>query len=136
MLNFVADLLKEYPALAVAKERLALFEDHLKEAEADKAELEKEVARLREDNAALRGQIVTQNAASRFTEHSSAFWKRDRDGRYEAIAYCPKCQLGMEQIKHGNVADKVVCSLCKFTAPFKTYRVAMIAAELNSTPPA
>jgi hypothetical protein len=48
------------------------------------------------------------------------------------IAYCPKCQLAMHVVRRVPMVDEVRCSQCKFKAPFKSYRVEQIAAELTA----
>ena len=49
-MGWLTDLLKEYPALAIAKERLALVEERFKSTEAKNQALTEETDKLRTEN--------------------------------------------------------------------------------------
>lgn len=57
-MGWLSDLLKEYPALSVAKERLALAEERFKHIEEENAELKAHVAELEAQNSQLQAQLA------------------------------------------------------------------------------
>ena len=56
-MGWITDLLKEYPALSVAKERLALAQEKYDALEAENKELKNQVETLENENAALKEQL-------------------------------------------------------------------------------
>ncbi len=84
-MGWLSDLLKDYPALTVARERLALEETKRADLETENARLREENSRLQHENESLRGQVPTLE----FVESRGALFKRKRDGSFEPIAFCP-----------------------------------------------
>lgn len=121
-MSLLADLLKEFPALAVAKERLALIEDRLRVAES-----ENEI--LKAVNAELKIRIAAYEKADPFYEHKGVLWKVF-DGVADTIAYCPECKLAMSAFPPGD-DEMLICSKCGFTAPFPPSQIGAIAKDLE-----
>lgn len=56
-MSWLSDLLKEYPALSVAKERLALAEDRFKNIEQENTQLKDRITELETQNALLKSRV-------------------------------------------------------------------------------
>ena len=129
-MGWVSDLLREFPALSVAKERLSLLEDRLKQSEGECEKLRAENEMLAGKVASLEARLSEADKGSKFVEDSGVLWKRDASGRFPPICYCPKCLLAM------SVVDPMLdlpprCSQCKFKAPFERSHIQEIANRLN-----
>lgn len=120
-MSWLSDLIKEFPAIAVAKERIALREDQLHQSEKENEKLKQEKKHLKEENARLLKRIKSEE----FIEESGVFWKRKADGKISPVPYCPVCKLAMSVFPPDS--DEVLsCSKCDFIAPFspsKTQKV-------------
>lgn len=129
-MNWISDLLKDYPALSVAKERLALMEDRLKQTESQNLALKTEIASLRSECAELQTRISNDAEKTKYFEHMGVLWKERRDGLIEQIAYCPDCKLAMSAFPP--LSDEVLaCSRCNFCAPFLPSQVQHMALKLE-----
>ncbi len=122
-MGWLNDLLKDYPALSVAKERLALVEEKLKSSE-------EENQKLRVENAELKKAVGVLKKESNFTEYKGVLWKQLGD-KIDSIAYCPDCKLAMSAFPPGD-DEMLVCSKCNFTAPFKPSEVEAKAKQLET----
>ncbi len=122
-MSWLTDLLKEYPALSVAKERLSLIEEKLKISE-------DENRKLREENKALRVGIDNIEKSKNFIEFNGVLWKVF-DGVVETIAYCPECKLAMSTFPPGS-NEMHICSKCDFTAPFEPSEIKNLAKKLEN----
>jgi hypothetical protein len=107
-MGWLADLLKEYPALSVAKERLALVEERLRL-------VESENNKLKAENAELKKRIPILEKASQFIEYKGVLWKQ-LNGTIDSISYCPECKLAMSAFPPGS-DEMLICSKCNFTKP-------------------
>lgn len=123
-MGWLSDLLKDYPALAVARERLALKETQYTVLQSENTTLKDEVARLKAENATLRKQIPTDD----FVESLGVLFKRKSDGTFENIAYCPDCRRPLSTI-YNSVPPR--CSKCHFNAPFRRNDIPGIIGELQ-----
>jgi len=123
-MGWIADLLKEFPALEVARERLALLEAKFADLEAESARLRDEVARLQRQNAALKRQVPTSD----FVEAQGVLFRRKPDGRFQNVAYCPDCKRALSTL-HDVMPP--TCSKCHFMAPFYRDEIPRIIAELS-----
>ena len=56
-MSWLTDLLKDYPALSVAKERLALAEERFRHTEEENKRLKQRLGELEEENKMLRSQV-------------------------------------------------------------------------------
>lgn len=121
-MGWLTDLLKEYPALSVAKERLALFEDRLRIFEAENQELKAENARLKQE-------LSAHQTSSNFIEHTGVLWKQF-NGEVEPLPYCPECKLAMSAFPPKS-DEMLTCSKCNFTAPFPPSQVDTLAKKLE-----
>jgi hypothetical protein len=121
-MGLLADLLKEYPALSVTKERLALIEERLRivDAENDK---------LKAENAEIKKRIHVLEKANKFIEYKGTPWKQ-LNGAVDSIAYCPDCKLAMSAFPPGS-NEMLICSKCNFTAPFPPSQVDAMAKKLE-----
>lgn len=122
-MGWLSDLLKEFPALSVAKERLALVEERLKS-------IENENKNLVSENADLKKQIAVCAKAEPFIEYKGVLWKQF-NGEVDTISYCPECKLAMSAFPPGS-DEMLICSRCNFTAPFPPSQVEAIAKKLEA----
>jgi len=122
-MGWLSDLLKEYPALSVAKERLALIEDRLKIVEAENEQLKAE-------NVELKSKLGANDNRSKFIEFKGVLWTQV-DGKVDTITYCPTCELAMSAFPPGS-NEMVICSKCNFIAPFRPDQVDEMAKALES----
>src|SRR5262245_39445561 len=120
---WLADLLKDFPSLSVARERLALIEQKLADAEAENA-------KLRAENANLKAQVSAATVQASFIESNGALWKRGSDGKVEPIAYCPDCKRALSPWPPAPADDNLTCTKCDFIAPFPPSKQREIAAKL------
>ena len=121
-MGWLTDLLKEYPALAVAKERLSLIEDKLQIAEEENKKLLKE-------NEVLKAVALRVESQNKFIEFTGVLWK-ESNGAVETLAYCPECKLAMSAFPPGE-NEMLLCSKCNFIAPFTPNEVKTLASELE-----
>ena len=121
-MGWLADLLKEYPALSVAKERLAFVEERLRLADVEND-------KLKAENAELKKRIVVLEKASKFIEYKGVLWKQ-LNGTIDSISYCPDCTLAMSAFPPGS-DEMLICSKCNFTAPFPPSQVDAMAKKLE-----
>ncbi len=129
-MGFLSELLKDFPALAVAKERIALFEERLKLTEEENGRLKSDNSRLIAENAALKVRLEQQQASAQFAESHGVLWK-SRNGNVERIAYCPICRVAMSEFPPGT-NELLVCSKCDFQAPFRPKQTAEIAESVSN----
>ncbi|MGH9426349.1 MAG: hypothetical protein ACRD2L_08605, partial [Terriglobia bacterium] len=108
--------LKDYPALSVAKERLALVEERLKQAEVQNAKLKEENSALIAECTELRKKVSAHEKTSPFIEYMGVLWK-ERGHLVEPLAYCPDCKLAMSAFPPSS-DETLICSKCNFVAPF------------------
>ena len=123
-MDWLTDLLEEYPQLSAAKEQLSDVARRLKSAEGEVKKLRDEVTRLRSALAEAGG-----NKKLKFVEHTGVLWKRIGDA-VEAVAYCPTCQLPLEVFPPGS-NQLLICIRCKFTASFKPYEINSVVKAVN-----
>lgn len=120
---WLTDLLKEYPALEVARERIALAEARFAAMEAENRTLKEDLAILKGENTALRRQVPS----SEFVEARGALFKQKATGQFEPIAYCPECRRALSTIDNYIPPS---CSKCRFMAPFRQDEIPKILADL------
>jgi hypothetical protein len=94
-MGWLTDLLKDYPALSVAKERLALKEEQCNELKAKIVELQAQVDELTKELEAARAQIGAFQVPEDFTPHDGVLWKKQSSGGYEDTPYCEKCKTSL-----------------------------------------
>ena len=128
-MSWLSDLLKDYPALSVAKERLALVEDRLKQAEKENASLKAENVALQTECSELKKKVSLHEKAPPFFEYMGVLWK-ERGGLIEPLAYCPECKLAMSAFPPGS-DESLICTKCNFTAPFSPSQVGDLALRLE-----
>jgi hypothetical protein len=128
--SWLTDLLKEYPALTVARERLALVEERLRQLEEEKKHLQAENARLGEDLRTTKQQLEELQKKEAFIEDSGVLWKKDNSGRI--LPYCPTCRLALSKFPPMETdLARMRCSKCKFQAPFHPREQETIAGRLS-----
>lgn len=128
-MGWLADILKDYPALSVARERLALVEDRLKLMEAENKNLKTENAYLRTECAEMKKRVSVYEKANQFVEYKGVLWKQ-LNGTVDSISYCPECKLAMFAFPPGS-NEMLICSKCNFTAPFPPSQVGAMARKLE-----
>jgi hypothetical protein len=126
-MGWFSDLLKEYPALEVAKERIALLETKFTTLETENAKLRDEVANLRRENEAIKRQLPSED----FVEARGVLFKRKADGSFEPDAYCPNCKRALALPRVLAVAP--TCSLCHYQASFRARDLWGIVNELRAS---
>lgn len=129
-MNWLTDLLKEYPAISVAKERLALVEDRLKQAESQNTALKIENTSFRLECAELKKKVSHYEKVAPFVEHMGVLWKEGRDSLIVHLAYCPECKLAMSAFPPGS-DETLICTKCNFAAPFPPSEVGRLALKLE-----
>ena len=129
-MGWLTDLLKDYPALSVAKERLALMEERLKHAEARSSVLQQENESLRAELTELKKRVPSDLGKNPFFEYSGVLWKESRDGLIDPLAYCPVCKLAMSTFPPRS-NDSLICTKCNFAAPFAPSEVKDKALKLE-----
>lgn len=113
-MGLIDELLKELAIGSITKERLELLKDKLEKVESENETLRQENERLKQENSRLKQQLSIQEE---FTEESGVLFKKKKDGNFEKYAYCPICKLAMLEIP---VSMQVLCTKCKYRAPFKS----------------
>ena len=107
-------------------------------------DIEAEVKRLREENARLKEELeqfrkqespanppsASSDDYDEFIEEAGVLWKRSVDGRLEALAYCPTCRLVLLPVPSDH-PTKLVCTRCKFEAPFSPDEIGGVAARIH-----
>jgi hypothetical protein len=124
-MGWLTELLKDYPALPVAHERIALAEEKYATLEVENKQLKEENARLADELVTLRRLIPNND----FVERRGALFKRKPDGTFDDIAYCPDCKRALSTIENFFPPR---CSKCKFQAPFKRDEIPGILQELRA----
>jgi hypothetical protein len=107
--------------------------------------LEEDVSRLRAENSRLRSELDKLHRGERegpassvgdaydeFVKGEGVLWKRAADGGMESIAYCPKCRLVLLPVPAGH-PNKLVCTGCRFEAPFGPGDLLAVAARVVDT---
>ena len=128
-MGLVTDLLKEFPALSVAKERLALIEERLKGSEAENKKLREEIAGLKRERDSLKEKLSLLETENKFFEFKGVLWKVF-SGKVDSLAYCPSCKLAMSAFPPSS-DEMLICSKCNFTAPFKPGETESLAKKLE-----
>lgn len=116
-MNWLDDLLKDFPDLAVAKEKLVSWQEKYNALEAENENLKKENRELKETIIKLENQVAQHVQIDPFIENHGVLWKKGANGSVDKIAYCPKCRLVMTPFPSGN-PECLICTQCKFRAPF------------------
>lgn len=129
-MTWLTDLLKEFPSLSVARERLALVQERLKQSEAKSLALQTEVDALRRECPSLQRRIADTPPPVKTYEFRGVLWKEQRDGLIEPIAYCPECKLAMSEFPP-RTDENLICTKCNFVAPFPPSEVRDMALRLE-----
>ena len=95
-MSWFSDLLRDFPAVEVARERIALLEAKFSNLEANNAKLTADNERLLRENGSLRRQLP----AEQFAESRGVLFKRKADGTFEEVAYCPDCRALSPRFTH------------------------------------
>jgi hypothetical protein len=130
-MDWLANLLKEFPALSVARERLALVEERFRNVESENQRLRNENERLIAERSALQAQGNTLQRQDEFIEERGVLWKRKRDGRVDAFPYCPACRFVLSAFPPPPADEMLACSKCNFIAPFPPSEARTIASSLK-----
>jgi hypothetical protein len=128
-MNWLDDILKEFPAIAVAKERLEYWQKRYDEFERENAVLRGENDRLKRENAEMHGQIEGQLHTAGFIEAEGVLWRRKPNGEYEKNPYCPICKLAMTP-SPPMLPTLLSCIRCSFAAPFRPDNLQKIISTL------
>jgi hypothetical protein len=105
-MSWLTDLLKEYPAVAVVKERL---EHELKlheETKAKNVELLLQVDELAKAVATLRRELAEKSSVEEYDQRGGLLWKKNGEG-----PFCPKCKGTM-----GRFGSRRRCPICGIAA--------------------
>ena len=127
-MNWITDLLKEYPALSVARERLEFAQDRISWLETENQTLREQNAALEVDLKKLNAQLTSLDVSAQYVEYEGVLWKRKGDEGFEKFAYCPTCRLPMSDF-----AGLLVCKKCNWEAPFDPVAVQTIHSQLSGS---
>jgi hypothetical protein len=126
--DLLTKLITEAPLSAVLRERIELAKE---QAQA----LEREVARLREENRTqklrleeLDGTVASSVTAGQFVEHRGALFKRRASGGYHDAVFCPSCQCPMSSLE-GRLPYN--CSRCHILVDFIGADLKRVMKELE-----
>jgi hypothetical protein len=112
-MGWLTDLLKDYPALAVAKERLAYKEEQFNELKDENRRLTEEIGALKAENAELKKKLADPMQRQEFILESGALWRVKPDGAIEHYPYCTCCHHVLT-----NIGTHFRCYRCDITTPF------------------
>ncbi len=128
-MNWLDDLLKEFPEISKAKKRLQYWQDRY-------SDLEKENRSLRDENGeferkikGLKEQLEAGGGMTGFVEAEGVLWKKKPAGGYENHPYCPRCKLPMSP-SPPMLPVFISCLKCSFNAPFVPDNLKRIISEL------
>ncbi|HXJ16155.1 MAG TPA: hypothetical protein VNM68_03050 [Candidatus Polarisedimenticolia bacterium] len=121
-MGWIEDLLKDYPELSGAKDRLERIAQQLRHLEAENRKLKEEKAEWTK-HPAPEPQI-------QFVPYGGVLWEQFR-GTIKSIAYCPHCKIVLTALPPGS-DEMLVCAQCNFTAPFLPSQVGAFAKRLES----
>ncbi len=91
-LSLIEKLINEHGSSSILRDRLLLIKEELAKVESDRANLITKVAELEKQLGNCTEQLNKATTPKEFTEHMGALYKKDMDGRYMPIAFCPKCK--------------------------------------------
>lgn len=117
-MQWIADLLKDIPTLAVAHERLALAEERGRALEAENGRLREELVAWKKKAQGLEHKLTAVEAIEEFRTHRGLLWRLESEGVYEPCPYCPKCRIPMTPFPPVHPADVWVCSSCDRDAEY------------------
>ena len=124
-MNWVDELLREYPPFEGAREKLAAIEARGSAVEKRIGELQEENQKLRRDIAALQSQARESAAQPGFVDASGVLWKGKAGGGFEAVPYCPTCKSPLS-----DVSGSLLCLKCNWQAPLKSFEVPKVYHDL------
>jgi len=128
-MEWLDEILRDYPETAAAKDRLKYWQDRYNTIEKENEKLRQEVDRLRRENIDLQNQIERQLKTAGFIESEGVLWKRKPNGTYERNPYCPICKVVMTP-SPPMLPTVISCIKCSFTAPFIPDNLNEIISEL------
>ena len=126
-MNWLDDLLKEYPMLSIAREKLAVIEAKYADLENENKLLKREIEHLG-SNTATAGATTVKGASvfeSAFVEASGVLWKNKRGGGYENVPYCPTCKSAL-----ADYSGSLLCLKCNWQAPIKSFEAPKVYHDL------
>ena len=122
-MTWLEDLLKEYPELSAAREKLAALEAKFSDLENENNVLKQEAEQLRRELAKAAAPSV--EGASGFIEASGVLWKSKRGGGYENVPYCPTCKSAL-----ADYSGSLLCLKCNWQAPIKSFEAPKVYHDL------
>ena len=126
-MNWLEDLLKEYPMLSAAREKLSAMEAKYSDLENENNLLKEEIKQLRLETATAGAPTVegASGFAPAFVEASGVLWKSKRGGGYENVPYCPTCKSSL-----ADYSGSLLCLKCNWQAPIKSFEVPKVYHDL------
>jgi hypothetical protein len=128
MMTWFTDLLKEYPSVAAADQRINLRDDEYGRVVADRDRLDPENEKLWSENALLQTKHPTDTGS--LIEMYGVQWRVQPGRPVTAVAYCPKCATALGHYSAGKV-HQLECRACHFVAPFSLADLPDYADELT-----
>lgn len=128
-MGWLTDLLKEYPALSVAKERLSLLQDKMQTIENENVKLKEENRDLKAQVNQLKKDIDKYTKEAVFVEGSGVCFKKKTDGNFEIYAYCPSCKQAMSEFPPQS-DEMLLCSKCNYRAPFPPSKLGTVRSQV------
>jgi hypothetical protein len=119
-MNWVDDLLREYPSFESAREKLAAVE-------ARSSAIEKKIGQLQEENERLHQKLADMQTQAQpgFVDASGVLWKSKAGGGSESVPYCPTCKSPLS-----DVSGSLLCLKCNWQAPLKSFEVPKVYHDL------
>jgi hypothetical protein len=130
-MSWVSDMLKEYPALSVAKERLEFLQDKFDQLKKENDALKEVNETLRSANSNLQTRLKTFDRENEFIESSGVLFKKLPNGNIENYAYCPTCKLAMTEFPPQS-NECLICTKCNFSSPFRPNQLSVVRNQVVS----
>ena len=129
--NWFEKLIVEHGSSIVQGKWIDLLKARLVEIEKEYGDLQKENARLVEENADLLRQVESYRASEKYTEYLGASFKIDAEGRYSSeTVFCPNCHKVMSpSIMNGGFR----CQPCGHMSKLKQHEIPKALENLNSS---
>lgn len=124
-MNWADELIREYPSLEGAREKLASMEARGSAMEIKIAQLQEENEKLRRDLAVLETRVKECSTQPGFVDASGVLWKSKSGGGTESVPYCPTCKSPLS-----DVSGSLLCLKCNWQAPLKSFEVPKVHHDL------
>jgi hypothetical protein len=115
----IRSVLGDLAAGRISAERIAFLKDQVDAVAKEKAALEQELAKAKEEIQQLRLKLHAQASAGaqdEFVEAAGALFKRKPGGGYHEVVFCPRCRTSVGCLEP---IFPFLCRPCRWESPFK-----------------